>query len=72
MNESPENYTERKSQSQKCDSIYITYLKQQNFRDGEHISVFQVLRTGLEGKKCKGGECGYKRTIQIYTYDKIV
>lgn len=46
------------------DSIYITYLKCQHFRRGEHISGHQWLRTRLEGKKCDADGCGYKVKTQ--------
>lgn len=38
-----------------CDSIYITVLKWQNYRNGEQTSSCQRLRRELEG----GSRCGH-------------
>ena len=58
MDESPGNYAEfKKSQSPKdyimYDSIYITFLKWQNFRNGGQISDYQMVESG-KGRE-KGG-----------------
>lgn len=65
MDESPENYTQWKeslipkgNEHILYDSIYVTILKQQTFRNGERLVVTRN-RLGQQG-----GACNNKRVIQ--------